>query len=371
MQPHRWQLTRLRRPWDSPGKHTGVGCHFLIPYIHRHIHIYLLTVSFRSAPTFLLFFNLNTFAKFWNGKSFLHNYVFKSQVADSQSGWEHSLRAGLPGPKPGSATAFSVLSLCIHELRILTGLYPGVLWLSEQRHTDAPQGQHGASRLVSLASAPTPSPLPCLPLSTSCHGSQGWSFFLSLSRLCYFITHTCNSTEVYHCCSVTQSCLTLCDPVDCSTPVLHRLPEFAQTHVHWVGNANRFHPLLPASPPALNLSQNRGLFHCVGSSHQVAKVLEFQLKHQSFQWTFRVDFLHDWLLWFPLMHVFLQSFLYLHGYLTSMTYVNNLRFILVFFPVLIIYNELSIHDLKGVDHGFPNTWDCIIYAFLYLAFPIQ
>ena len=63
--------------------------------------------------------------------------------------------------------------------------------------------------------------------------------------------------------------------------------------------------------------------------------------------------------------------LYWHGYLTSMTYVNNLRFILVFFPVLIIYNELNIHDLKGVDHGFPNTWDCIIYASLYLAFLIQ
>ena len=66
------------------------------------------------------------------------------------------------------------------------------------------------------------------------------------------------------CCSVAKSCLTLCDPVYCSMPdfpVLHCLLEFAQTHVHWVGNAIQpSHPLLPPSPPALNLSQNQGLF---------------------------------------------------------------------------------------------------------------
>ena len=96
-------------------------------------------------------------------------------------------------------------------------------------------------------------------------------------------------------CSVTQSYLILCDPMNCSTPsfpVLHYLPEFAQTHVCWVSDViQSFHPLLPTSPPAFNLAQHQGLFQWVCSSHQVASVLELQLQHQSFQWIFRVDFL--------------------------------------------------------------------------------
>ena len=92
---------------------------------------------------------------------------------------------------------------------------------------------------------------------------------------------------------VAQSCLTLCDPMDCSTPgfpVHHQLPKLAQTHVHRVGDAIQpSHPLWFPSP-AFNLSLNQGLFQWVSSSHQVAKVLEFQLKHQSFQWIFRTDF---------------------------------------------------------------------------------
>jgi len=95
--------------------------------------------------------------------------------------------------------------------------------------------------------------------------------------------------------SVTQSCLTLCDPIECSTPGLpvhHQLLEFTHTHVHWVGDATQpSHPLSSPSPPALNLSQNQGLFQWVSSLHQVAKVLEFQLQHQSFQWTPRTDLL--------------------------------------------------------------------------------
>ena len=96
-------------------------------------------------------------------------------------------------------------------------------------------------------------------------------------------------------CLVTQSCLTLCDPMDHSTTgftVLHCLPEFAQTHVCWVGDAVQpSHPLSPASTPALNFPPNQGLFQWVGSLHQVAKVLELKLQHQSFQWIFRTDFL--------------------------------------------------------------------------------
>ena len=95
--------------------------------------------------------------------------------------------------------------------------------------------------------------------------------------------------------SVAQSCLTLCDPINCSMPGLpvhHLLPESTQTHVHWVGDAIQpSHPLSSASPPAFNLPQHQGLFKWVSSSHQVAKVLEFQLQHQSFQWTPRTDLL--------------------------------------------------------------------------------
>ena len=94
---------------------------------------------------------------------------------------------------------------------------------------------------------------------------------------------------------VTQSCLTLCDLMDCSTPgfpVLHCLPALAQTHVHWVSDAiQASHPLLSPSPPAFRLSQHQGLFQWISSSHQVTKVLEFQLQHQSFQWIFRTDLL--------------------------------------------------------------------------------
>ena len=69
-------------------------------------------------------------------------------------------------------------------------------------------------------------------------------------------------------------------------------PELAQTHVHWIGDATQpSHPLSSPSPPAFNLSQRQGLFQWVSSLHQVARVLELQLQHQSFQWIFRTDFL--------------------------------------------------------------------------------
>ena len=95
--------------------------------------------------------------------------------------------------------------------------------------------------------------------------------------------------------SVTHLCPTLCDPMNRSTPGLplhHQMPETTQTHVHWVGDAIQpSHPLLSPSPPTLNLCQHQSLFKWVSSSHQVAKVLEFQLQHPSFQWTARTDLL--------------------------------------------------------------------------------
>ena len=103
--------------------------------------------------------------------------------------------------------------------------------------------------------------------------------------------------------SVAHSCPTLCDPMNCSMPGLpihHQLPESTQTHVHSVGDAIQpSHPLLTLSPPALNLSQHQGLFKWVSFPHQVAKVLEFQLQHQSLQWTPRIYLLYDGLVGSP------------------------------------------------------------------------
>ena len=87
----------------------------------------------------------------------------------------------------------------------------------------------------------------------------------------------------------------LWDPMHCSTPgfpIHHQLPELAQTHIHRVGDAIQpSHSLSSPSPPAFSLSEHQGLFKWVSSSHQVAKVLELLLQHQSFQWIFRTDFL--------------------------------------------------------------------------------
>ena len=134
----------------------------------------------------------------------------------------------------------------------------------------------------------------------------GQSRLISLNLFSNLCVHWANQgfsvLALLICCSVTKSCPTLCNPMDCSTPgfpVLHYLPEFAQTHVHGVNAIQPSYPLQPASHPALNLPQHQGLYQWVSSSHQVAKVLELQLQRQSFQWIFRVDFLSDWLVGSP------------------------------------------------------------------------
>ena len=106
--------------------------------------------------------------------------------------------------------------------------------------------------------------------------------------------------EDYHCSLVVKSCLTLCDPMDCSTsgfPVQHQLPELTHTHVHRVGDA--IHPSLPLSspsPPAVNLSQHQGLSKRVSSSHQVAKVRSFSFNiSPSNEHSGLISFRMDWL----------------------------------------------------------------------------
>ena len=125
---------------------------------------------------------------------------------------------------------------------------------------------------------------------------------------------------MYHYSSVAQLCLTLCDPMNHSTPGLpvhHQLLEFTQTHVHQVGDAIQpAHPLSSHSLLALNPSQHQGLFQWVNSSHVVAKVLEFQLQHQSFHEhpgpiSFRMDWLDLLTALVPgkqdILHVFLKG----------------------------------------------------------------
>ena len=117
---------------------------------------------------------------------------------------------------------------------------------------------------------------------------------LKISHIYRFSGHSARNVKYeYQFSSVAQSCPTLCDPMNHSMPGLpvhYQLPEFTQTHVHWVGDAIQpSHPLSSPSPPALNLSQHQGLFKWVRPSHQVAKVLEFQLQHQSFPYEYQSE----------------------------------------------------------------------------------
>ena len=108
------------------------------------------------------------------------------------------------------------------------------------------------------------------------------------------------------CCMAQFSCSVMSDSLwpqglqHARLPFHHRAPELAQTHIHQVSDAIQpSQHLSTPSPPAFNLSQHQGLFKWVSFLHQVAKVLECQLQHQSFQWIFRTDFLKDGLVWSP------------------------------------------------------------------------
>ena len=126
-------------------------------------------------------------------------------------------------------------------------------------------------------------------------------------------------------------------------PVLHHLSEFAQTHVHWLGDAIQpSHPLSSPSP-AFSFSQHQGLFQWVSSSHQVAKVLELQ--HQSFQWVFRVNFLLFWWVWSPCCPRDSQE----SSPAPQFESINSLALSLLYGPTL-----TSVHD-SWKNHGFDFT----------------
>ena len=132
-----------------------------------------------------------------------------------------------------------------------------------------------------------------LKLSQDVWLGKGSGGTLTTSRYSFYL-FSAASWEVYS--SVQSlSCVRLCDPIDCSTqgfPVHNQLLELTQTHVHRVSDAIQPSPHLSSpSLPTFNLSQHQGLFQWVSSLHLVAKVLEFQLQHQSFHCIFRTDFL--------------------------------------------------------------------------------
>ena len=140
----------------------------------------------------------------------------------------------------------------------------------------------------------------CFPfLQTTSHGVAKLMtllpWFENSPCFCFFFPSLlCHSVQFS---SVAQSCPTLCDRMNCSTPglpIYHQLLEFTQIHVHWVSDAIQpFRPLSSPSPPAPNPSQYQSLFQWVNCSHEVAKVLEFQLQHHSFQRNPRADLLQN------------------------------------------------------------------------------
>ena len=133
------------------------------------------------------------------------------------------------------------------------------------------------------------------PLSLKC-GKYPLYWATILLRFQQTLTHSLSQFS-----SVTQSCLTLCDSMDCSMPGLpvhHQLPEFTQTHIHWVGDAIQpSHPLPSPSPPAFNLSQHQGLFQWVSYWIRWPEYWSF-IQHQWswFTWVLPMN-IQDW---FPL-----------------------------------------------------------------------
>ena len=164
-------------------------------------------------------------------------------------------------------------------------------------------------------------------------------FFLITSKF----SHTPFPISVQFSRSVASDSLWPHEPKHTRPPVHHQLLEFTQTHVHWVGDAIQpSHPLLSPSPLALNLSQHQGLFKWVSSSHQVAKVLEFQLQHQSFQWTLRTDFLKmDWLD-LPTVQGTLKSLLQHHSSKASVLRHSTLFIVQLSHPYMTIGKTIAL-----------------------------
>ena len=139
-------------------------------------------------------------------------------------------------------------------------------------------------------------------------------------------------------------------------PVHHQLPEFTQTHVHRIGDAIQpSHPLSSPSPPAINPSQHQGLFQWVNSSHEVAKVFEFQIQHQSFQWTSRTD------------HIYIYIYIYIYVSVLPMNISpSNEHPGLIIYTYIYIYIYIYVNKTQGLpwwSSGKESTLQCRGYRF--------
>ena len=190
-------------------------------------------------------------------------------------------------------------------------------------------------------------------------------FFISCSFFYHFLSSTVvalgiQNISVQFSCSV---CPTLCNPMNHSTPGLpvhHQLPEFTQTHIHWVGDdIQPSHPLSSPSPSAPNPSQHQGLFQWVNSSHEVAKVLEFQLWHHSFQRNPRADVLQNRLVGSPWSPRDSQE-----SYLTpQFKRINSLALSLLHSPTLTsIHDHRKNHSLDYMDLCWQSNGSVFEYA---------
>ena len=154
-------------------------------------------------------------------------------------------------------------------------------------------------------------------------------------------------------------------------PLLHHLPELAQTHVHWIGDAIQPPPpLSPPSPPAFSLFQHQGIFQWVSSLHLVAKVLDLQLQHQSFQWIVRVDFLSDWLVWSPYCPRDSQE----SSPAPQFESINSSTLSLLYGPTLTFVHDYwnwSIVDLQCcVCFRYTAKWFTCAYMYIFFFFQI-
>ena len=226
---------------DSPGKNTGVGCHALLQRIFP---------TQGSNPCLLWFLHFRWILYCWaTGEDTDWMYPSKIHV--------ETLPSHLVMVFEGGAPMMRLMPLKTSGENLLPSLFFSTWDYSESSES-------------ALWHRPSQDPKPADNLLTDFLLPGSWE-----------VISVVYNPPVDQFNSVAQSYPTLCDPMDCSTPglpVYHQLPELAQTHVHRVGDAIQpSHPLSSPSPPAFNLFQHQGLFQWVSSSHQVAKLLEFQL----------------------------------------------------------------------------------------------
>ena len=260
-------------PWDFSGKNIGVGCHFLLQGIFP---------AQGSNPRLVCLLHLQV-GFFFYQLSHCGSPILRGGGMYLRWTGKASLIVRLNGDNR---------EVILERVTLwLQGFYPRFFpCLGHSATRELPDWVPNLIQVSLLHTSFLVRPSQTLPLENCCTPqpvSPFSPYLISFHNIHY---HLYNQFS-----SVTQSCPTLHDPMNCSMPGLpihYQLLESTQTHVHWVSDAIQLsQPLLSPSPPALNLSQHQGLLKWVSSLHQVAKVLKFQLQHQSLQWTPRTDLL--------------------------------------------------------------------------------